>query len=66
MTQKRLKNDSNIASGLTFESLWGHFGVGLPESLFLANLFLIKLERISGFSSLFLAHFARVLKHCDR
>ena len=33
VTQKWLKNDSKMGSGVTFESILGHFGVGLPESL---------------------------------
>ena len=30
---KWLKNDPKMGSGVTFESILGHFGVGLPESL---------------------------------
>ena len=33
VTQKWLKNDSKMGSRVTFESILGHFGVGLPESL---------------------------------
>ena len=33
VTQKWLKNDSKMGSGVTFESILGHFGVGLLESL---------------------------------
>ena len=33
ITQKRIKNDSKMGSGVTFESLLGHLGVGLHESL---------------------------------
>ena len=27
------ENDSKMGSGVTFESILGHFGVGMPESL---------------------------------
>ena len=46
VTQERDKSDSKMGSGVTFEPILGHFGVGLPESLL--NHFWVTLI-LSGF-----------------